>query len=306
MLKPIVRRGRRMLRYWQGGARVVAHDPALWELLPRQPSLERIAAGFKFTEGPVWVAASRTLYFSDIPANRIHQWTNGQRTIYRQPSGHANGLTLDRAGRLIACEHSTRRVTRTEPDGTITVLADRYDGKRLNSPNDVVVKRDGSIYFTDPPYGIKPHQREQSHSGVYRIAPDGTLTLLTDILQGPNGLAFTPDEQRLYVDDSMRRHLRMFDVQPDGTLTGGAVVYDMNTPAPGNPDGMKLDVRGNLYVTGPGGVWVFSPDMRHLGTIDLPEIPANCAWGDDGRSLYVTARTSVYRLRVLVGGNLLP
>jgi gluconolactonase len=294
-----------MLRYWQGSLRVTAHDAALWELLPRQPHLERIASGFRFTEGPVWVAASQTLYFSDIPASRIYGWSNGKHTVYRQPSGHANGLTLDGRGRLIACEHSTRRVMRTEPDGTITVLADTYSGKRLNSPNDVVVKRDGSIYFTDPPYGIQPHQREQPHNGVYRIAPDGMLSLLTDILEGPNGLAFSPDESRLYVDDSMRRHLRVFDVQADGTLTGGAVVYDMNTPAPGNPDGMKLDVCGNLYVTGPGGVWVFSPQLRHLGTIDLPEIPANCAWGDDGRSLYITARTSVYRLRLLVGGALL-
>ncbi|MBI1926762.1 SMP-30/gluconolactonase/LRE family protein [Candidatus Poribacteria bacterium] len=276
---------------------VVNSQADLGDILAGEP--ERIATGFQFTEGPVW-HPDGYLLFSDIPANRIVKWTSdGNVQTFRDPSGHSNGLTYDRQGRFIACEHGNRRVSRTEPDGTITVLAERYQGKRLNSPNDVVVKSDGSIYFTDPPYGVAAEQRELDFQGVYRIAPDGTLTLLVDDFDRPNGLAFSPDEKILYIDDSARRHVRAFDVQADGTLANGRVLVDMAIDAEGVPDGMKVDVAGVLYVTGAGGTWVVSPKGEHLGTIVTPELPANCAFGDsDRKTLYITARTSVYRVRL--------
>jgi gluconolactonase len=264
---------------------------------------ERIASGFQFTEGPLWHPGGY-LVFSDIPANRIHKWQpGGDVSIWRADSGNSNGLTLDHTGRLIACEHGNRRVSRTEASGDVITLAGEYGGRRLNSPNDVVVKSDGAIYFTDPPYGITPEQQEQPHSGVYRLRPDGTLDLLAEDFQRPNGLAFAPDESILYIDDSARRHVRAFDVRLDGTLANGRVFADMDHPQPGSPDGMKVDVEGNLYVTGATGVWVFAPDGTHLGVIVTPERPANCAWGDaDHRTLYITAQTSLYRVRVQVPG----
>jgi len=264
---------------------------------------EPLATGFQFTEGPVWMPDGYLL-FSDIPANCIYQWTpDGQVEVWRQPSGHANGLTADQQGRLIACEHGNRRVSRTEADGTIVALADRYAGRRLNSPNDLVVKSDGTVYFTDPPYGIEPEDQEQPCNGLYRILPDGRLELLADDFDRPNGLAFSPDESILYVADSPRRHVRAFDVHPDGTLVNSRIIADMDHPQPGSPDGMKMDVEGHLYVAGATGVWVFEPDGTHLGVIVTPERPANCAWGDDGRkSLYITARTSLYRIHVKVPG----
>jgi len=272
---------------------------SLADLVEGQP--ERL--GFQFTEGPLW-HPDGYLLFSDIPANKIFKWTpNGTVEIFREPSGNSNGLTFDRQGRLIACEHGNRRVSRTEKDGTVVTLADRYQGKRLNSPNDVVVKSDGSIYFTDPPYGVRPEDRELDFQGVYRWAPDGTLTLLVDDFEKPNGLAFSPDEKTLYIADTDRRHVRAFDVQPDGTLAHSRILAELKSDAPGGPDGMKVDVEGNLYVTGPGGTWVFDPTGKHLGTIVTPEGPANCAWGDaDWKTLYITARTSIYRVRVKVAG----
>jgi gluconolactonase len=264
---------------------------------------ERLATGFEFTEGPVWIEAGYLL-FSDIPASRIYKWTpDGAVAVWREPTGESNGLTLDRENRLVACEHKNRRVSRTEADGTVGALADRYRGKRLNSPNDVVVKSDGVVYFTDPPYGIQPEEREQPCNGVYRILPDGTIELLVDDFDRPNGLAFSPDESILYVDDSPRRHVRAFDVRPDGTLSNSRIFADMDHPQPGSPDGMKIDVEGHLYVTGATGVWVFEPDGTLLGVIAPPERPANCAWGDaDLKTLYITARTSLYRVRVKVPG----
>lgn len=264
---------------------------------------ERMATGFQFTEGPVWLPGGYLL-FSDIPANRIYKWTPGEGAIiWREPSGNSNGLTLDRAGRLVACEHGNRRVSCTEADGRIIALADRYQGKRLNSPNDVVVKSDGVVYFTDPPYGIDLKDREQPCNGVYRILPDGTIELLADDFDRPNGLAFSPDESVLYIDDSPRRHVRAFDVRPDGTLTNSRVIADMDHPQPGSPDGMKIDVEGHLYVTGATGVWVFEPNGELLGVIVTPERPANCAWGDaDRQTLYITAQTSLYRVRAKVRG----
>lgn len=276
-------------------------------LVAEDATAERVAGGFGFTEGPVW--RGDHLLFSDIPRRRIvrlrHLAEGPEVTTFRAPSGNSNGLTLDRQGRLIACEHSTRRVTRTEMDGTIRVIAERYDGKRLNSPNDVVVKSDDSIYFTDPPYGLRNQSegRELLFNGVYRVSPDGTLTLLVDDFERPNGLAFSPDESVLYVDDSRRRHIRAFDVRPDGTLANGRIFADMESPDQGSPDGMKVDTEGNIYCTGPGAIWVFTAQGELLGRIVVPEQPANLAWGDaDWRSLYVTARTSVYRIRTLVPG----
>lgn len=269
-----------------------------------------VATGFRFTEGPVWFEEEDYLLFSDIPASRIFKLTTkGSVAVFRESSGNSNGLTRDNQGRLIACEHSTRRVTRTEKDGSITVLAEHFQGKKLNSPNDVVVKSDGSIYFTDPPYGIRPEQQEQPIQGVYRILPgEKELTVVADDFLRPNGLAFSPDEKKLYIDDSSeRRHIRVFDVKPDGTLTRGRIFYDMNVKKPGSPDGMKIDVLGHVYCTGARGIWVYNAEQRHLGTILTPEQPSNCAWGDkDWRTLYITARTSVYRIRVKFPGIRVP
>ena len=264
---------------------------------------ELLAASFQFTEGPIW-QADGSLIFSDIPANRLYRWTAEEGAkVWREPTGNANGNTLDRQGRLLTCEHSGRRVSRTESNGTVIALAERYQGGRLNSPNDIVVKSDGVVYFTDPPYGIKPEEREQPHNGVYRILPDGALELLVDDFDRPNGLAFSPDESILYIDDSPRRHVRAFDVRADGTLANSRIVADMDHPQPGSPDGMKIDEAGHLYVTGATGIWVFEPNGELLGVITTPERPANCAWGDaDRKSLYITARTSLYRVRTKVAG----
>lgn len=273
---------------------------------PGDPEL--VATGFQFTEGPVW-HPDGFLLFSDIPAGRIYRWTPGMgATVWREPSGGANGLTLDREGRLIACEHGNRRVSRATladgSDGGAEGLADRFAGRRLNSPNDVVVHSGGTIYFTDPPYGIQPEEREQPHNGVYRLAPGGEPELLAADFERPNGLAFSPDETTLYVDDSARRHVRAFDLRDDGTLANSRIIADMDHPQPGSPDGLKVDSAGHLYVTGATGVWVFEPDGISLGVIVTPERPANCAWGDaDRQTLYITARTSLYRVRATLPGR---
>jgi gluconolactonase len=264
---------------------------------------ERVATGFEFTEGPVWHPDGHLL-FSDIPANRIYRWNpSGEVSVWREPTNNSNGLSLDAEGALIACEHSGRRVSRTPPGGTPETLADRYEGRSLNSPNDVVIRSDGAIYFTDPPYGIEPAAQEQPHNGVYRLTPGGEPALLSADLDRPNGLAFSLDESVLYVGDSGRRRLYAFDALPDGTLSNFRLLSDMDHPEPGNPDGMKVDKGDNLYVTGATGVWVFGPKGTMIGIIPIPETPANCAWGDDDlRTLYVTARTSVYRVRTSTPG----
>jgi gluconolactonase len=271
---------------------------------------ELIAGGFGFLEGPLW-HPDGYLLFSDIPASHIHQYRpGGAPEIWRQDSGKSNGLTFDRQGRLLACEHGNRRVSRTEADGTITAIAERYEGGRLNRPNDVVCKSDGTIYFSDPPYGANPGapmmtaaEVEQPCNGVYMLRPDGTLVRVAEDFERPNGLAFSPDERTLYVDDSAKRHVRAFDVLPDGRLSNSRILCDLDHPQPGSPDGMKVDTAGNLFVTGATGVWVFEPDGTHLGVIVTPERPANCAWGDaDRRTLYITARTSLYRVRTSVPG----
>lgn len=286
---------------------IEVHDKAFHQIVPEEAILEQVAGGFGFTEGPVW--CGDYLLFSDIPQNRIVRWhrlsEGPEVTTFRSPSGNSNGLTLDRSRRLIACEHSTRRVTRTDNDGSITVLAEQYQGKRLNSPNDVVVRSDGGIYFTDPPYGLTNMNewKELPFNGVYCLAPDGELVLLVDDFDRPNGIAFSPDESILYVNDTARRHIRAFDVKPDGNISNGRTLIEMEGAEPGAPDGMKVDSQGNIYCTGPGGFWIIEPGGKSLGRIMPPELPANLAWGDaDWKSLYLTARPSIYRLRLNVPG----
>jgi sugar lactone lactonase YvrE len=277
-----------------------------FEAIVGEVAVEKIAGGFQFTEGPVWVPDGYLL-FSDIPADTIYRWTPGSAAaeVFRKPSGRSNGLTLDREGRLVACEHD-RRLSRTEKDGRVVALAERYEVRRLNSPNDVVVKSDGCVYFTDPPYGLPRQEegRELDFNGVYCLAPDGTLTLLDDSFDRPNGLAFSPDERVLYVNDSRRGHIRAFDVQSEGALTNGRVFAELkDSGKEGSPDGMKVDVRGNVFCTGPGGIWVFDAAGEPLGLIEVPEVPANLSWGDDDlKTLYITARTGLYRMRMRTGG----
>jgi sugar lactone lactonase YvrE len=271
--------------------------------------LERVATGFTFTEGPVW--RGDNLVFSDIPNSRTVRYRplpeGPEITTFRHPTGNANGMTLDRQGNLIACEHTTRRVTRVDGQGQATTLVDAYEGKRLNSPNDVVVRSDGTIFFTDPPYGLPKMSegKELAFNGVFRLDLDGTLHLLADDFERPNGLAFSPDETTLYVDDTARFHIRSFAVGADGSVSGGNVWAELKPRGDerGVPDGMKVDVDGHVFCTGPGGVWVLSDNGRPLGRILMPEVTANLAWGDaDWRTLYLTGSTSLYRLRLNVRG----
>jgi gluconolactonase len=264
---------------------------------------ELLDTGFEFTEGPLWME-DLGLLFSDIPADKIYKWTEeGGTEIWRDGSGNANGLAQDVEGRLIACEHGTRSVSQTGSDGTLIAIASEYQGGRLNSPNDVVTHSSGQIYFTDPPYGIEEADREQPVNGVYRITMDGDVVLLADDFTRPNGLAFSPDESTLYIDDSGKRHVRVFDVLPDGDITNSRLFADMDHPQPGSPDGMKVDVEGNIYVAGATGLWVFEPDGNLLGVIVTPERPSNCAWGEkDRQTLYITARTSIFRIRTKIPG----
>ena len=296
-------------------------NPGLHDLIASDTAVERIAGGFVFTEGPVW--RGNALLFSDIPNNRIARW----RRLPEGPelttfaTGPSNGLTLDRQHHVVAAEHGGRRVVRVADHGERTVLADRFQGKRLNSPNDIVVKSDGAMYFTDPPYGVNTVApgiarpagwwtapiagKEQPCNGVYRLAPDGSLKLLLDDFALPNGLAFSPDESVLYINDSARQHIRAFDVGADGGLRNSRILLDMTSPEPGVPDGMKVDLQGNVFSTGAGGVWVCRANGTLLGRILLPELPANLGWGEDGSALFMTARTSVYRLATKTRGALL-
>jgi gluconolactonase len=279
---------------------LVSGVSSLTDIVISEP--EKIASELKFTEGPVWHPEGY-LIFSDIPADTIYKWTiDGDLSVYRSPSGNSNGLTFDNEGRLIACEHGNRRVSRTEADGTNTTLADKYNGKRLNSPNDVVVKSDGSIYFTDPPYGIQPEQKELDFNGVYRISPDGELTLLLDDFDRPNGLAFSPDEKVLYIANTAKKHVKAFDVKADGALTNGRIFANLSAEKTHGPDGMKVDVNGNIYITS-GVTWIFDSKGNHIGNIATSEAPANCAFGGkDNKTLFITARTSVFRVQLNVAG----
>jgi len=270
---------------------------------------ERLGTGFAFTEAPVWNPGGRYLIFSDMPGDHMRRWSAKDGiTTFRKPSNMANGNAFDPQGRLVTCEHATSRVIRTELDGAVTVLATHWGGKQLNSPNDVVVKRDGSIYFSDPTYGRLeyygvPREPELPFRGVYRIGVDGTLALLVDDFAQPNGLCFSLDEAQLFVNDTERVHIRVFDVRPDGTIAGGRVWAETVGEGAGAPDGMKIDSRGNVYCCGPGGIHVFEPEARCLGVIHAPEYVANFAWGDDDlQSLFITASTSLYRIRVKIPG----
>jgi gluconolactonase len=272
-------------------------------ILSNNTKLEKLSGGFEFIEGPVW-NRSGFLLFSDIGANTIYKWTpGGQISIFRHPAGHSNGNTLDLEGRLITAEHD-RRLVRTENDGKLTVLAERYENKRLNSPNDVVTKSDGSIYFTDPPYGIGKDKEELGFYGVYQLSADRTLRLLTQEMVRPNGLAFSPDEKKLYVSDSQKQHILIFQVKPDGTLDNGQVFAQLpGSTDKGVPDGMKVDVQGNVYCSGSGGIWVFSPNAQLLSKIIVPDVVTNLAWGDkDYKTLYITASNSLYKIRLNIAG----
>jgi gluconolactonase len=285
-------------------------DPRLTGIVGAHVEFERIATGCLFTEGPLWHPRGEYLLWSDMPGDHLRRWSKADGvSTFRKPCDKSNGLTWDRQGRLLACEHASSRVSRTEPDGRITAVATHYDGKQLNSPNDIVCAADGGIYFSDPPYGraefygVKREQ-ELSFQGVYRAGSDSrSPTLLADDFDRPNGLCFSLDGRRLFVNDTARQHIRVFDVRPNGTLAGGAVWAETKGEGKGAPDGMKLDSAGNVYCCGPGGIHVFSPEGVDLGVIQVPEYTANFAWGDaDLRSLYVTASTSVYRIRTVVPG----
>jgi gluconolactonase len=300
--------------------RVVRNSPALDAIVPANLKAERLAEGFLFTEGPVWMPEGYLL-FSDPNANTIYRWSDADGlSVFRTKSGYtgvdvgeygqpgSNGLAVDREGRLTINEHGNHRVTRLEKTGALTVLADRFDGKRLNSPNDLIYRSDGSIYFTDPPFGLPKFgddpRKELAFNGVFRWSA-GTLQAVSTDLSGPNGIAFSPDERYLYVGnwDEKKKIVMRYDVRADGSLANGIVFFDM-TAAPGDDaiDGLKVDVRGNLYVSGPGGVWILSPSGEHLGTLVTPEHAHNFAWGDDGRSLYLTAQSTLYRIRLNVAG----
>jgi len=307
-------------------------DPALDRLIDPTAEIEVLAEGYDWSEGPIWVKEDGGyLLFSDVPQNVVHKWKAGEGAKpYLKPSGYtgteprggemgSNGLTLDPDGRLVHCQHGDRRVARmdaplTAPQPKFAALADRYDGKRFNSPNDVIFHSSGDLYFTDPPYGM-PRQfedpgREIPFQGVYRRGRDGTVTLLTREMTRPNGLAFSPDERVLYVaqSDSASAIWRAFDVKPDGTLGSSRVLFDATAMTKtktlkGLPDGLKIDVDGNLFATGPGGVLVITPQGKHLGTILTGQATANCAFGDDGRTLYMTADMYLMRVRLKTKGR---
>ena len=274
-------------------------------------AFETLGTGFLFTEGPVWHPTGRFLLFSDMPGDHLRRWSAADGvTTFRRPCDMSNGLTWDRQGRLVVCEHATSRLTRTEPDGRIVPLATHWRGKQLNSPNDVVCRSDGAIYFSDPPYGRAKYYgverpQELPFQGVYRVGPDpGAPELLVDDFERPNGLCFSLDERRLFVNDTARQHIRVFDVAPDGGLRGGRLWAETKGDQPGAPDGMKLDAAGNVYCCGPGGIHVFDPDAGLLEVIEVPERTANFAWGDDDyRSLFITASTSLYRIRTTTPGR---
>jgi gluconolactonase len=286
-----------------------APDDRFKRLFPPDAKVEKLAGDMKFTEGPVWSDADGGfLIFSDIPANELKRWTQKDGvTTFRADSHNTNGNTRDREGRLISCEHSSRRVTRTEKDGTIAVLADKFDGQRFNSPNDLVVKSDGSIWFTDPTYGTpKGESKEIDGRYVYRLDPETKrVTKVADGFDQPNGPCFSPDERRLYVADSGKPHnIRAFDVKPDGTLAGGDVLCVLDS---GSPDGIRCDEHGNIWSSAGDGVHVFAPGGTLLGKIKVPETPANLGFGGaDGKTLFMTARTSLYAISTNVRGAMRP
>jgi gluconolactonase len=289
---------------------VEIRDERFAAVVGREVRFEKIASGCLFTEGPLWHPREHYLLWSDMPGDHLRRWSAADGvTTFRKPCDKSNGLAWDRDGRLLTCEHATSRVTRTERDGRITPLATHHDGQELNSPNDIVCAADGGIYFSDPPYGRAeyygvPRPQQLPFQGVYRVGPDPkSPVLLVDDFERPNGLCFSLDGRRLFVNDTARQHIRVFDVAADGRLGGGRVWAETKGEGPGAPDGMKLDSAGNVYCCGPGGIHVFDPGAAALGVIRVPEYAANMAFGDaDLRSLFITASTSVYRIRVRVPG----
>lgn len=266
--------------------------------VPQDAEVELIGEGFQFTEGPYW-HADGYLVFSDIPADIVYRWSpdEGAATEYLDPSGRSNGITADAEGRLLLAQHDGR-VARLLEDGELDVLTDSYDGQRLNSPNDLVVVSDGSLYFTDPPYGVDEADRELDFSGVYRLYPDGELELLTDAYDYPNGLTFSPDESTFYINDSDVTAIWAYDVDDEGALSNERLFAEPADPeAPGTTDGMNVDTDGHLYTTGPGGVWIYTPEGELVDRIDVPVPPTNLAFGGPDLSmLYITARQNVYRI----------
>jgi gluconolactonase len=300
-----------------GVGTVVRSDPAFDVLVASDAVIEKVAGGFQFTEGPLW-RPDGTLWFSDVQGNVVRSVTpDGQVKILIEnaagvstaPPGSyigPNGMVEDKDGTVLMVQHANRQIVRIGPDLKMTTFVDKFEGKRFNSPNDLAFGPDGSLYFTDPPYGLLKQNddpaKEIPFNGVFRVA-DGKVQAVIRDLGWPNGLAFSPDGKTLYVanSDAANNVLMAYDVAADGTVSRGRVFANMTSQEPGLADGLKVDNQGNVYTTGPAGVWVFSPAGRHLGTIKPPEVPANCAWGDDGKTLYMTANTSIYRIRTLVG-----
>lgn len=305
--------------------KIVRLDPRFDELVPKGAKIEKLADGFKWSEGPVWIKDGGYLLFSDIPRNRINKWKEGEGiSVFLEPSGYtgskprggepgSNGLLLDAKGRLVLCEHGDRRVTRLEKNGKKTVLADKYMGKRLNSPNDACFHSNGDLYFTDPPYGLEKvwddPARELDFCGVYRLSAKGKkITLLTKEMSRPNGIAFSPDEKTLYVanSDPEKAIWKAFPVKDDGTLGDGTLFFDataMSKKKKGLPDGLRVDHQGYVFATGPGGVLVFSPKGDHLGSIETGVATANCGWGNDGATLYITADSNLCRIKLNTKGK---
>lgn len=301
---------------------IVRLDPQFDKIIPPDAKLEKIVHGFEWTEGPVWDRTGGYLLFSDVPRNSIFKWKPGEGTsLFLKQSGYtgnekftgrepgSNGLAFDAQGRLHICQHGDRHVSRLESDGSRTVVADSHAGKRLNSPNDLVFKSNGDLYFTDPPFGLPKvfddPARETPYSGVYRVAKDGKITLLTSAITAPNGIAFSPDEKILYVTNPKENKWFAFDVNADGTLTNQRLFFDGSTIAgdkPGGADGLKVDARGNLFAAAPGGLWIISPDGVLLGRFELNAATGNAAWGADGSTLFITASHAVYRIRLNTKG----
>jgi gluconolactonase len=302
------------------------NDPALDQLLSPDAKIQKLAEGYDWSEGPVWFAKQKMLLFSDVPRNTVYSWNEKDGADeYLKPSGYtgptarggepgSNGLTRDKDGNLVLCQHGDRRVARLNKDRTFTVLADRYDGKRFNSPNDLCYDRNGNLFFTDPPYGLpkgmEDPTKELPFQGIYRIGRDGKVTLLTRDMTRPNGIALSPDEKTLYIcnSDPNKAIIVAFPINSDGTLGTMRTLLD-TTPLvkqglKGLPDGLKVDQKGNLFATGPGGVLVITPQGKHLGTINTGEATANCAWGDDGSTLYITADMYLARIKTKTRGTM--
>lgn len=290
--------------------RIVVIKPEFEKLISSDATVETITENHMFTEGPLWDAGEKRLLFTDIPATTIYSWKADKGIeIFRQPSGFSNGLTFNRKGDLIACEHRTRAITVSKDGKTFAVAADSYQGKKLNSPNDVVAADDGTIFFSDPIYGLRegnggPAEAELDFQGLYRLTPDGNLILITDSFERPNGLTLSHDEKTLYVADTVRQHIRAFKIGPDWQMNGGQIWTELwDDKYGGRPDGMKVDKNGNLFSTGPGGLWIFNPQAELLGRIFFPDKTSNLAWGDDDLgTLYITSSSKVYRLRTNTRG----